>query len=183
MPIQLIDRDVPSQAAGLRSALIVPCNMCSAVNVAVNENKPFLQLFKSLLTSPPLERYIHTLQSRLKENGITTNVFKSRFYHQWLLCIWTAGRRKKLQKAAKKYEAVIVLGCETASETVREAVRSTPCKVIEGMEATGFMNVKPRLRLPCDITLEDCKIIPIGSQTTSQETYTAGVMKPPEDDA
>ena len=42
--------DVISETAGLNSALIVPCNMCPAVTVAVRERKPFIQL-KSLLIS------------------------------------------------------------------------------------------------------------------------------------
>jgi hypothetical protein len=37
MPIHLDDLDVVSEVAGLSSALIVPCNMCPAVTVAVRE--------------------------------------------------------------------------------------------------------------------------------------------------
>lgn len=167
MPIHLSDLDVVSQAAGLRSALIVPCNMCPAVSVAVDERKPFLQLFKNFLKSAPFERHIRELQSRLKKKGVSTKVFRSPLYHQWFMCMWTAGRRRKLGKAAKKYDAVIVLGCDNATETIREAVLTTPCKVIEGMHASGFMNAKPKLRLPGSVTFEDCKIIPIGPQGTS----------------
>ena len=47
--------------------------------------------------------------------------------------MWSEGRRKKLRKGAKKLDAVIVLGCDTANETVREAVKSTGARVIEGM--------------------------------------------------
>jgi len=48
--------------------------------------------------------------------------------------MWTSGRRKKLQKAAEKNDAVISLGCNTANETVRDAVAATDAKVIEGMK-------------------------------------------------
>jgi hypothetical protein len=43
MPIHFNDLDVASEVAGLSSALIVPCNMCPAVTVAVREEKPFHQ--------------------------------------------------------------------------------------------------------------------------------------------
>lgn len=162
MPVHLNDLDVVAGATGLRSALIVPCNMCPAVTVAVREDKPFLQLFKSFHKSAPFEGYIKTLQSRLKEKGVRTKVFRSHLYHQWFLCMWTTGRRKKLRKHAKKYEAVIILGCDTANETIRDAVKSTSCKVIEGMQVAGFMNAKPRLHLPCSVSFDECKIIPIG---------------------
>ncbi|MHC4538590.1 MAG: hypothetical protein ACYS74_02255, partial [Planctomycetota bacterium] len=69
MPIEFNDLDVVSKVAGLSSALIVPCNMCPAVSVAVRENKPFIQFFKSFLKSAPFEQYIKAMQSRLGEKG------------------------------------------------------------------------------------------------------------------
>ena len=77
------------------------------------------------------------------------------------MCMWTSGKRKKLQKHAEKYEAVIVLGCDSATETVRDVVKSTDCKVIEGMKVTGIMNAKLSFHLPSNISFEDCKIVPI----------------------
>jgi hypothetical protein len=161
MPLQLNDLDVVPEVAGLSSALIVPCNMCPAVTVAVKEQKPFMKLFRSILKSAPFQQHIKALQSRLSENGVKTKVFKSNLYHQWFLCMWPSGRRKKLQKYAKRYEAVIVLGCESATETVSELINSTDCKVIQGMEVAGFMNAKPRFHLPCNISFEDCKVVPM----------------------
>jgi hypothetical protein len=161
MPIHFNDLDVISEAAGLKSALIVPCNMCPAVTVAVREKKPFMQLFRSLLKCLPFEKYIRELQSRLSEQGVVTKVFRSNLYHQWFMCMWTSAQRKKLQEAVKLYEAVIVLGCDSATETVSDAVRSKDCKVIEGMEVTGIMNATLRFHLPCNVSFDDCKVIPI----------------------
>ncbi len=164
MPIYLRDLDVIPEVAGLRSGLIVPCNMCPAVTVAVRERKPFIQLFKSFLKSAPFEEHIRALQSRLKEEGVNTKVFKSNLYHHWFLCMWTAGRRRKLQKYATKFDAVIVLGCDSAVETVRDVVKSADCKVIPAMQVAGIMNAKPTFRLPCNISFEDPRIIPISQQ-------------------
>jgi hypothetical protein len=169
MPLHFRDLDVVSEVAGLRSALIVPCNMCPAITVAVREKQPFIQLFRSFLKSAPFEQHLRALQFRLSEKGVTTKVFKSNFIHQWFLCMWPSGQRKKLQKYAKQYEAVIVLGCESATETVRDLVKSS--KVIEGMEVAGFMNAKLSFRLPCNVSFEDCKIIPM-SQCKKNEEMT-----------
>jgi len=62
---------------------------------------------------------------------------------------------------------VIVLGCESATETVRDVVKSA--KVIEGMEIAGFMNAKLSFRLPCNISFEDCKIIPMSQLKKNEE--------------
>ena len=161
MPIHLNDLDVVSEAAGVDSALIVPCNLCPAVTVAVNKKQPFMKLFRSLLKSAPFEQYIRDLQSRLGEKGVKTKVFRSPIYHQWFLCMWTDRRRRKLQKQAKQHDAVIVLGCDTANETVRDAVKPTGAKVIEGMQVAGLMNAKLSFQLPANIAFKDCRIIPI----------------------
>lgn len=170
MPIHFDDLDVISEVAGLRSALIVPCNMCPAVTVAVREKKPFIRFFKDFLKSDPFEQHIRALQSRLTEEGVNSEVFRSNLLHQWFVCMWTWGRRKRLQNRAKKHEAVIVLGCDTANETVRDAVESTGCKVIEGMKVVGFMNAKMKFRLPGNVCFEDCKVIPIAQQSRERDT-------------
>ena len=169
MPIHLNDLDVISEAAGVSSALIVPCNLCPAVTVAVNQKQPFMKLFKSWLKSAPFEQYIRDLQSRLSEKGVTTKVFRSPVYHQWFLCMWTDRRRRKLQRQAKQHDAVIVLGCDTANETVRDAVKPTGAKVIEGMQVAGLMNAKLSFQLPADIAFKDCRIIPISQQKRNEE--------------
>ncbi len=161
MPIHFTDLDVVSKVDEGSSALIVPCTMCPAVTVAVRERKPFLQLFRSLFKSPPFERYIAALQSRLASKGVRTEVFKSRLYHQWFLCMWTAGRRKKLRKYADRHDALIVLGCDSATETVREAAAESNCKVIEGMRVSGIMNAQLSVHLPGNVSFESCRIVPI----------------------
>lgn len=164
MPIHFEDRDVGAEVAGLKSVLIVPCNMCPAVTVSIREEEPFIQLFKGFLKSIPFERYTQNLRLQLEESDIKTDVFKSGIPHQWFLCMWTSRRCKKLHEHAKKYDGVIVPGCSSAEETVRNSVKSTDCKVIEGMEALGIMNAKLKFRFPCDISFDDCKIVPIFRQ-------------------
>ncbi len=139
------------------------------MTVAVREEKPFIQLFRSFLKSAPFERHIRALQSRLGEQGVETSVFKSYLPHQWFLCMWTARRGKKLEKCAKQYEAVIVLGCDSATETVRDSVTLTGCKVIEAMQLSGIMNAKLKFDFPCNISFEDCKVIPISQQKKEED--------------
>ncbi|MFC1820006.1 hypothetical protein ACFLZG_02840 [Thermodesulfobacteriota bacterium] len=161
MPIHFNDLDVVSEVAGLSSALLVPCYMCPAVTVAVREKKPFIQFFSNFLKSGPFDKYMKTLQSLLKEHGVKTEVFKSIPSHEWFMCMWTSGKRNKLQKYAKQYDSVIVLGCESATETVRDAVKADDCKVIEGMEVTGIMNAELRFHLPANFSFETCKTVPM----------------------
>jgi len=164
MPIHLNDLDVATETEGLRSALIIPCYMCPAITVATREKKPFIQFISNFLKSPPFEKYIKGLQSALSERGLETKVFESRFVHHWFLCMWPSGRRRKLMRQIDSYDATIVLGCDSATETVRELVGANSCKVIQGMEVVGFMNAKMKFSLPCNISFEDCRIIPVSGQ-------------------
>lgn len=164
MPIHFEDADVISEVEGLRSALIVPCRMCPAATIAVREIKPFMEFFRSFFKSPPFEHYLKTLQARFKKKDIESKVFGCALYHQWFMCMWTLGTRKKLLKEAKQYDAVIVLGCSSATVTVRDTVESIGCKVIEGMEATGIMNAKLSFQLPCNVAFKDCKETPLIQQ-------------------
>ena len=180
MPLHFEDLDVISETKGSNSALIVPCYVCPATTVAAREKKPFLKLFNHFLKSAPFEKFIAELQDRLQEQGVRTKVFKSNLPHQWFLCMWTAARQKKLERDAKKYETVIVLGCESATETVRDSVKSNNCKVVEGMKTTGIMNTKLSFQLPCDICFKDSRIIPISPQmkeehaVTTEKRFSAG---------
>ena len=182
MPLHFEDLDVVSEAKGSKSALIVPCNMCPAATVADRENKPFLRIFKDFLKSAPFEEYIYTLQDRLMDQGVRSKVFKSNLPHQWFLCMWTAARQRKLQKHARRYDTVIVLGCESATRTVRDSIGSANCKLIEGMETTGIMNTKLSMKFPCNICFKDSKVIPFSpsvkvAQPTNTEPSSTTVAK------
>jgi hypothetical protein len=49
-----------------------------------------------------------------------------------------------------------------AEETAKsDVVKSTDCKVIEGMEVAGIMNAQIRFHLPGNVSFENCKTVPI----------------------
>lgn len=158
MPLYLNDVDVVPEVEGARSVLIVPCRMCPASTLSLRNNRPFFEFFKTFFRSPALEEYVKALQSRLEEQGINAGVYYSR---QFLACAWTLGERKRLLKRSKQYDAAIVLGCDSATESVRDALNSTGCKVIQGMKVAGIVNVKVSFRFPGTLSLEDCKIISV----------------------
>jgi hypothetical protein len=131
----------------------VPCRFCPAATLAVRERKPYLRLFRYGLRTPSYESYIETLRSRLENDGIRTGVFDSRLPHQFVACMWTAGRRRTLARRATGYAAVLVLGCEGAVATVRSAL-PPDSRVIAGMDLEGIMTVIPHVRFPFDVSLE-----------------------------
>jgi hypothetical protein len=154
MPFYLKDRDISSDIAAVNSALIVPCRFCPAASLAVRKSKPYVELFRSGLRTPSYESYVQLLKSRLESEGIRTGVFDSKWPHQFVVCMWTAGRRNDLATQAVGYDVVIVLGCDAAVATVRSCLRSSDCRVIPAMEIDGVMNVIPSLQFPFVVSLE-----------------------------
>ena len=153
MPFYLKERDVSADIAGTRSALIVPCRFCPAASLAVREGTPYVRLFRGLLRTDSYESYIRRLRSRLEGEGIRTQVFASRFLAHFVMCMWPARRRRALAREAARHDALVVLGCEAAVETARQAAKATGCRVVAAMEIEGIMNVTPALSLPFDVRL------------------------------
>jgi hypothetical protein len=154
MPFNLDVRDVVPEVGNFASVLIVPCRFCPAASLAVDNNEPYIEFPRRLLKTASYEQLIAEMKESFEKRGIKTSVFKSNLLHQFVLCMWTAKRRKKLLERAKEYQAVVVLGCEAAFETVRKTVESTTCQVIPGMKAEGIMSIQPRFSLPGNISLE-----------------------------
>jgi hypothetical protein len=75
--------------------------------------------------------------------------------------MWTSGQQEKCLTHAAGYEAVVVMGCEGAYQTVCEIVKSTDCRVIPGMSSEGIMSVRPKFKLPFTLSLELFGVTPI----------------------
>ena len=154
MPFILEAKDVLPEVAELKSVLIVPCRFCPAASMAVKSNEAYIEFPRRALKTASYERQIAEMQEAFTRRGITTEVFESHLLHQFVLCMWTARRRKALRERAKEFDAVVVMGCEAAVATVRSTLESTNCRVISGLRSEGIMSIQPRFSLPCTVRLE-----------------------------
>jgi hypothetical protein len=168
MPTYLKDVDVVPEVAKFQSALIVLCRFCPAASLAVRNDKPYIEFFRRLLKTQPYEELIDNMQSRLKKEGLKTSVFKGNLLN-YLICLWTSGGRKKFVKHASQFNAVIVMGCESAYESVQEMLEWTNCQVFPGMESEGVLNAIPKVHLPFNISLEKFKVTPMIYQGKQSE--------------
>lgn len=163
MPFYLKDSDILPQVAGLESVLIVPCRFCPAASFAVRQKKPYIQPLRRLFRTAAYESFINNLTGCLRYQGIRTAVFDSKLVHHFVACMWTSRRRRKLARRAAEFDAVVVLGCDAMVELVRDVVEPTGCRVIQGMEIEGLMNVRPSVGFPLDLSLELEGVTPVSS--------------------
>lgn len=154
MPVYLKNIEAFPELEQFKSVLIVPCRFCPAASMAVRTRRPYFEFLWQFLKTAPYEELIESIKNRLEKKDVKTEVFRSRWLHQFVVCMWTLRRRKKLLRHAAKYDALVVLGCEAAADTVYNAVKSNPCKVFQGMRNEGIMSVQPRFHMPAKITLE-----------------------------
>lgn len=154
MPFLLKTRDVSEDMSDVHSVLVVPCRFCPAASFAVAEKKPYVELFRTFSRTPAYEQYVKGLKAQLEERGIKADVFDNKRPQHFILCMWPSARRKELRERASEYDAVVVLGCDSAVKTVQDALQSVSTRVISGMQVEGIMSVIPSFRFPGSISLE-----------------------------
>ena len=164
MPVYLKQIDEYPELESFKSVLIIPCRFCPAASMAVRTNRPYFEFLRKFLKTAPYEELIETIKSNLEEKGVKADVFRSYWPHQFVVCMWTIRRRKKLLKLASQYDALVVLGCEAAVDTIHDAVKQTTCKVFQGMRSEGIMSIQPQFHLPCNISLELNNVTPLVHQ-------------------
>lgn len=164
MPVYLREIDEYPELESFKSVLIIPCRFCPAASMAVRTNRPYFEFLRKFLKTAPYEELIETIKSNLEEKGVKADVFRSYWPHQFVVCMWTIRRRKKFLKRASQYDALVVLGCEAAVDTIHDAVKQTSCKVFQGMRSEGIMSIQPQFHLPCNISLELNNVTPLVHQ-------------------
>lgn len=153
MPIYLEPRNVIADLENFKSVLIVSCPICPPMSLAMQKKKPFIEFFKHGLKTEVFENYVKSIREPLEQRGIRTDVYTTRMPSP-LMCLWTKGQRSRLLKLAKDYEAVVVLGCNSATDTVKDALKDADCQVFQAMRMKGIANATMKFQFPMNITLE-----------------------------
>lgn len=171
MPFYLKDIEDFEELERFQSVLIVPCRFCPAASFAVRRGEPYFEFFWKFLKTASYERYIERMKADLEKRGVKADVFKSRLPHQFVVCMWSIRRRRKLMRRAMKYEALVVLGCEAALQTIYDSVKETSCRVLQGMRTEGVMSIQPRFHLPCNISLQLHSVTPMLHQEKTPDPW------------
>jgi hypothetical protein len=154
MPLHMTPLDVSGDLENAGSVLIVSCPVCPPVSLAIQRNSPFIDFFGSGLKTRAFEDYIKEIREPLEQRGVRTGVF-SAYVPLPTMCLWTRGQRKRLRKRAEHFDAVLVLGCDSATQTVRQALEGLECRVIPAMQMTGITNATMRFKFPLTLNLEE----------------------------
>lgn len=153
MPIRLEPRDVTADLESFKSVLIVSCPICPVVSLAMINKRPLIEFFKTGFKTAAFEDYVTSIREPLEQRGIRTDTFTMRLPHP-LMCLWTDRQRGRLLKRARDFEAVLVLGCHSATHTARVTLEDTDCRVFQGMRELGLANATIKVRYPMTVELD-----------------------------
>ena len=180
MPLYLEPRDVVADLEGFDSVLIVSCPICPPMSLAMREKTPFIEFFKHGLKTAAFEDYISSIREPLEGRGVRTDVL-TMLLPCPLMCLWTKGQRERLVQRAKDYEAVLVLGCNSASQTATDALKDSGCHVIQAMRMKSMANATTKFRFPMNVEFE--KSPPRKKQRTCRQAGSRTAAKDEETDA
>ena len=166
MPLHLEPLDVSGDLGDVTSVLIVSCPVCPPVTLAVQKGSPLIEILKSGLKTGAFEDHIKQIRELLEQRGVRTGVF-SMYAPVPMMCLWTQGQRKRLMRRGKDVEAVLVLGCDSATYTVRRALKDTECKIRQAMRMTGITNATVKFQFPMNVTLEEKTRVDAGEETNA----------------
>ena len=153
MPIYLEPRNVTADLEGFGSVLIVSCPICPPMCVSMQKKKPFIEFFKHGLKTQAFEDYISSIREPLEQSGVRTGVFTMRVPVP-MMCLWTQGQRNRLLRRAKNYDAVLVLGCNSATYTAKDTLKETGCQVFQAMRVETITNAIVKFRFPLTVELD-----------------------------
>jgi hypothetical protein len=127
----------------------------------MQKDSPWIEFFRYGLKTGALEDHIKKIRDPLEKLGVRTGTFTTRLPLP-TMCLWTKGQRRRLLKYAKNYEAVVVLGCDSAAFTAEQVLKNTECKVIQGMRTVGITNATVTHRFPLTFELQEKTRVQIG---------------------
>ena len=153
MPVNLVPKDVSSDLAGFKSVLIASCPVCPPMCLAMQKKEPFIEFFKHGIKTAAFEDYIQSIRDSLEQLGVRTGVF-SIHTPTPMMCLWTEGQRKRLKKRAKDYEAVLILACDSGTESAKDALKDTDCQVLQSLDMDGVINATTSIHLPLTVVME-----------------------------
>ena len=153
MPVNLTPRDVSADLGEFDSVLIASCPVCPPMCLSMQKKEPFIEFFKHGIKTSAFEDYIQSTRDSLEERGVRTGVF-SIHTPTPMMCLWTKGQRARLLKQANDYEAVLILACDSGTESAKDALRDTSCQVVQALDMDGVINATTSIHFPLTVVME-----------------------------
>ncbi|MCU0849436.1 MAG: hypothetical protein MUD12_16255 [Spirochaetes bacterium] len=153
MPLYLEPMDIDDKFKNCGSVLFVSCDVCPKMCMSVKKNVPYMEPFRFGNRKDFFVEYIGGLRKSLERRGIKTGIFRKPALKA-MMCLWPGSLRDKLSKKSTGYDAVAVIGCDSAVFTVRDSITDPAVEIVQLMSVEGVANFKSVIGFPFTMKLE-----------------------------
>jgi hypothetical protein len=129
------------------SVLFVICEVCPKMCMSVKQNRPYVSLSRLFGKKDFFDEYIAGLQKNFADQEVQTGVFRNQKLNS-MMCLWPQKQRDMLSEYSKKFQAIAVIGCQSAVFTVKDSMKSRDIKIYPMMHVEGIANFKSRMEFP-----------------------------------
>lgn len=153
MPLYMEPAPVDSSMYSGTSVLFVVCEVCPKMCMSVIQNRPYASISRVFGKKDFFDEYIAGLQNSFATQGVRTGVFRNKKLNS-MMCLWPQRQRDLLSEYSKRFEAIAVIGCQSAVFTVQDSVKTRNIKVYPMMRVEGIANFKSKMEIPALLKLE-----------------------------
>jgi len=120
--------------------------------LSVEKKEPYFSISRLLRKKDFFSEFIATRREALEREKIHTDCFKTPFLSA-MMCLWPENLRIQLMRQAEHFDAVAVIGCQSAVRTVTAATSALNVRIVPMMEEHGVANFKAEIHFPFTMEL------------------------------
>jgi hypothetical protein len=135
------------------SVLFVICEVCPKMCMSVKQSRPYFSLRGLFGEKDFFDEYINNIRNSFADKGLRTGIFRNKKFNS-MMCLWPQKQRDLLSEFSKNFQAIAVIGCQSAVFTVKDSVKSRNIKIYPMMRVEGIANFKSIMEFPALFKLE-----------------------------
>jgi len=156
MPLALSLVPIDRQFDGCRSVMFVACNVCPRMHFAWEHHERLFSPAMLLGREDSFNRYLRALQLDAERRGHRSGVFRTS--RASAACLWSTALARKFRRAGAGFDAIGVVGCESAVRTVSQVFPDKP--VVQLVRVEGIANFTLRTTWPLTVEIIAATQIP-----------------------
>jgi hypothetical protein len=121
--------------------------------MSVKQSRPYFSISRLFGKKDFFDEHINNIRNSFADQGLRTGIFRNQKLNS-MMCLWPQKQRDLLSEYSKKFQAIAVIGCQSAVFTVKDSVKSRNIKIYPMMRAVGIANFKSKLEFPALFRLE-----------------------------
>ena len=156
MPLALSLVPIDRQFDGCRSVMFVACNVCPRMHVAWEHHEPLCSVAMLLGRKDSFDRYLTGLRLDAHRRGQRSAVFPTS--RASAACLWSTALARKFRRAGADFDAIGVVGCESAVKTVSQVFPDK--RIVQLVSVEGIANFTLRTAWPLTVEITAAAQIP-----------------------